>query len=59
MLRFLVLLVIAIAVVGYLLNRRGATFGRHANHVDEGRSAEEHRTPGQGGRNVGGFNAGP
>ena len=54
MLKLIVLLVIVIAVVAYLMNRRGASFGKKGDNTYEGRSAEEHRIPGGGGGNSGG-----
>ena len=46
--KFVLLIVIVIAVLAFVLNRRGATFGKKGDSTYEGRSAEEHRITGNG-----------
>ena len=48
MIKLILLLLIVIAVLAYLLNRRGATFDKKGDNPYQGRSAEEHRITGNG-----------
>lgn len=48
MLKLILLVVIVIAVLAFLLNRRGATFDKKGDNPYAGRSAEEHRITGNG-----------
>ena len=53
--KWILLIVIIVAVVAFLLARRGS--GGLGANPDEGKPPESHRIPGSGGGNSGGFGA--